>query len=224
MAEVVAVGLQRVHEGPANSGGIRPEGWRDSFWQPPRDVVEGFEDPAAGPIQIGAIVENDVNERKPEERIATHDLGVRDREHLGGERVGDLVLHDLRRLSGIFGVDDHLDVGKIRDRVERRVQHRIESGGDQEGRAQENQELVVDRPLNDSCKHGFFLVLVLRHLLRSARGTRRHGFLPVGGRSLGKHGLNGLFQIAFRVDEELRRGHDRFAGPNTLANFAMAVA
>ena len=159
LAEVVAVGLQRVHERPANPGGIRPEGRRHSFREPPGDVVEGFEDSAASPIQIGAVFENNVNERKPEERVTANHLGMRDREHLSSERIRDLIFNDLGRLSGIFGVDDYLDIGKIRDRVERRMQHRIEARGNQEDSAQEYQKLVLDRPLNNSRKHRLFLVL-----------------------------------------------------------------
>jgi hypothetical protein len=52
--------------------------------------------------------------------------------------IGDLILDHLRRLAGIFGVDDDLRVGEIRDGVERRVAHGIDAGEGDEGCRQQS--------------------------------------------------------------------------------------
>ena len=63
---------------PVASG---PRVGRHAFRQPPRDIVEVFEDAAARPVHVGAIFENDVDKREAEEGIAAHDLGIRDGQH-----------------------------------------------------------------------------------------------------------------------------------------------
>ena len=40
-------------------------------------------------------------------------------EHRGDDRIGHLILDDIGRLAHPFGVDDHLNVGDVRQRVER---------------------------------------------------------------------------------------------------------
>ena len=122
LAEVVAVGLQRVHEGPADAGRVGRQSRRDARGQASRNEVQVFEHAAARPVHVGAVFEDDVDEREAEEGIAAHDLGVRDRQHLRRQRIGDLILDDLRRLAGVFGVDDHLHVGEVGDGVHGRVE------------------------------------------------------------------------------------------------------
>src|SRR3546814_12359734 len=74
-------------------------------------------DLASRPVGIGPVLEDDVDERDAEEREAPYDLRFRDREHRGGERIGDLVLDHLRRLAGIIREDDDLDVRSDERRV-----------------------------------------------------------------------------------------------------------
>src|SRR3546814_17382302 len=83
-------------------------------------------DLASRPVGIGPVLEDDVDERDAEEREAPYALRFRDREHPGGERLGELVLDHLRRLAGILREDDELDVRKDGNRIERQ---RAQRGG-----------------------------------------------------------------------------------------------
>ena len=100
---------------PGPSVGVTPAGSRDA------GAVEEFEHARARPVDVGAVLEDDVDERNAEEREAAHDLRFRHRQHRRRQRIGDLVLDHLRRLARIFRVDDDLRVGEIGDGVERQV-------------------------------------------------------------------------------------------------------
>src|SRR6185369_1747035 len=69
------------------------------------------------------------------------------------QRIGDLVFDHLWRLAGILGVDDDLRVGEVRDRVQRKVNERIEAGGSREARADQYQQQVAGRPGDDAGNH-----------------------------------------------------------------------
>ena len=62
------------------------------------------------------------------------------------ERIGDLILDHLRRLAGIFRVDDDLHVGEIGNRVERHARHRVDAGEHEKDSSQPDQEGVARRP------------------------------------------------------------------------------
>jgi len=70
-----------------------------------------------------------------------------------GQRIGDLILDHLRCLPGIPGEDDHLDIGKIGNGIDRGIFQRIEAADDQKGRGQHHHELIADRPVDNVCKH-----------------------------------------------------------------------
>ena len=65
-------------------------------------------------------------------------------------RISDLVLDDLRRLAGPFGVDDDLRVGEVGDGVERDVAHGVNAAEHQRQRRQQNDELVPQRKIDDA--------------------------------------------------------------------------
>ena len=71
----------------------------------------------------------------------------------GGQRVGDLVLDDLRRLPGILGVDDHLHVREVGDRIERRSRHRPNARKNDEHRADQHQHDIVRGPADQAGDH-----------------------------------------------------------------------
>ena len=108
-----------------------------------------------------------------------------------------MVLDDARRLARVFRIDDHLHVGEIGDGVERRVQQRIDPRRNQEQGGQDDQELVVDRPLDDLCEHKRLVLADLCRLrFRGARRSLVH--------TLAQQLADGRLQIAFRIDQELR--------------------
>ena len=112
---------------PADAGGVRADRRRHAGRQPRRRAVEEFQHARARPVDVGAVLEDDVDERDAEEREAAHHLRLRHRQHRRRQRIGDLVLDHLRRLAGIFGVDDDLGVGEVGDGVERQMQQGVES-------------------------------------------------------------------------------------------------
>ncbi|MCY1520467.1 hypothetical protein D9M68_552450 [compost metagenome] len=146
---------QGVLEDPANPSGIRTQRRFRGGRQAALDLAEVFQHAGTGPVQVGAILENHINEAVPEEGIAPHRFRPRDRKHGGRQRIGDLVLDNLWRLARIRCADDHLDVGEVGQRIHRHVLYRPDapSGGEQGG--QYDQEAVGDRPANQCGNHGW---------------------------------------------------------------------
>ena len=138
---------------PADAGRVRPEARRHAGRQPPRRGAEIFEHARARPVEIGAVLEDHVDERHAEEREAAHDAGFGHAQHRRGQRIGDLILDHLRRLAGIFGVDDHLNVGEIGNGVERHARDRVDAGQGDEDRRKADQEDVARRPADEGCNH-----------------------------------------------------------------------
>jgi hypothetical protein len=144
---------ERVFVHPSHAGRVGAEGRLGLRRQPRLHLVQVFEHPRARPIRIGAVVEEDVDERIAEERVAAHGLRPRHRQHRGGERKGHLVLDDLRRLAGICGPDDDLRVGQVRECVERRAREGEHSPPCDEHRGEQHQEAVDDRPADQGGDH-----------------------------------------------------------------------
>ena len=145
--------LQGVLVDPADAGGVGSQLDLGRRRQRPLDAGEVLQHAAAGPVQVGAVLEDDVDEREAEERVAAHGLGEGHGEHLGRQRVGDLVLDDLRRLARVGGEDDHLDVGEVGNRVERDVEHGPDAAGGHGARSMRMtsillRTLAVDDPLD----------------------------------------------------------------------------
>ena len=105
---------ERVFVDPADACRVRAERGDGVLRQARLHLVQVLEHARARPIEVRAVVEQHVDERVAEERVAAHRLRARHRQHRRRERVGDLVLDDLRRLARVRGPDDHLHVGQIR--------------------------------------------------------------------------------------------------------------
>ncbi|MNX81748.1 hypothetical protein D3C86_1134430 [compost metagenome] len=96
---------------PAHSRRIRPQRRLGAGRQPTLYLAQVLQHPRASPIQVSAVFKQHVDKAVTEEGITTHGLGARHREHGGGQRIGHLVLDNLRRLSCIRGADNHLHIG-----------------------------------------------------------------------------------------------------------------
>ena len=146
-----------VHQGvlvdPANAGRIRPEGRRDVVGYPVADVVQVLQDSRPRPVQVGAILEDDINEREAEKRIAPHDLRSRNGQHRRSQRVGHLVLDNLRTLARVLGIYDDLHVGEVGDRVEGRRSYCVGTDGNQHAGQGEHQEAIAQRAGDDFFNH-----------------------------------------------------------------------
>jgi hypothetical protein len=123
LGQRLVLGQHGVLIDPADAGRIRAQRRRDALGQLAGDRIDVLQHPRARPVDVGAVLENDIDEGRAEEGEAAHDLGFRHREQGGGQRIGDLVLDHLRRLAGEFGVQDDLHVGEIGNGVERGFDH-----------------------------------------------------------------------------------------------------
>ena len=97
--ERAVLGEQGVLIDPADAGRVGPERRGDAGGQAAGRGVQVFEDARARPIDVGAVLEDHIDERHAEIREAAHHARLRHGEHGGGERIGDLVLDHLRRLA-----------------------------------------------------------------------------------------------------------------------------
>jgi hypothetical protein len=147
------LGQHRVLIDPADTRGVRPQLRRDALGQSACSEVEVFEDARTRPVDIGAILKNHIDKRGAEEGEASNHLGFRHREHGRGQRIGDLVLDHLRRLSRHLGVDDHLHVGQVGQSVQRRLEHGMNAGQGDENRGDDDKELVPRRPADQGTQH-----------------------------------------------------------------------
>ena len=123
LRQVVAcpvVSRRRVRVDPADARRVRPERGVGALGEAVVDLVEVLEHAAARPVEVGAVLEDDVDEARPEHRVAADGLGAGHGEEGRRERVGHLLLDDLRPLSGVVRPDDDLDVGEVRDGVDGR--------------------------------------------------------------------------------------------------------
>ena len=117
---VFVAALERVPKHLPERRRVGPEGGRHSLgyragWQR-RQLLEN---PRAGPVEVDAIVEDDVDGGEPERRRATDGPDARDSEERRRQRVGDLILDVARRSPGPLGEHDLLVLSDVRDRVDR---------------------------------------------------------------------------------------------------------
>src|SRR5262249_41906665 len=59
-----------------------------------------------------------------------------------------------RRLARVIRVDDHLRVGQIGKRIQRRMQDRIDTRENREGGAEQNQRQIASRRRDSVLNHG----------------------------------------------------------------------
>ena len=137
---------ERVLVDPADAGGVGPELGGHPRGQPAADALEVLEHAAAGPVEVGAVLEDDVDEGVAEHRLAAHVLDARCGDHRGDDRVGDLVFHCVGAPSRPIGEHDHLHVGEVGERVERARAQRPHAGGGRKGDQQEHEEAVAGAP------------------------------------------------------------------------------
>jgi hypothetical protein len=109
----VAIGDERVLVDPPDARGVRAELRLDAGRQAVPDRRQVFENTAARPVDVRAVLEQHVAERQLEHRHATHVRGPGHGQQRTGQRVGDLIVDDLRVLARILGDDDDLHVGQV---------------------------------------------------------------------------------------------------------------
>ena len=193
VGEVQFLRHHRVLVDPADAGGVRSDRRCHAGRQSRGGTVEEFEHARTRPVDVGPVFEDDVDERHPEEGKAAHHLRTRHGQHRRRQRIGDLILDHLRRLAGIFRVDDHLRVREIGDRVERQMNEGVDAGGSRKARAEQHQQQVAGRPTNQ---------------------PRDHGLSPASEKPFERR-----LQVALGIDQEVRRNHDRVRPPKCPRGF-----
>ena len=117
MIRVVIAGIKDVLVNPPDAGCVGTEFGFHPGGQTVLGVIEIFQHALAGVAQAGSVREDDVHHRRFKHAESANRL----RAHAGQcrrERIGDLVLDDLRRLSGVIGDHDHLHIREVGDRVD----------------------------------------------------------------------------------------------------------
>src|SRR5437879_2837265 len=153
LRERAVLGEERILVDPTDTGGVRSKRGRDAVRQAARGGVEILKDARARPVDIGAVFEDHIDERHAEIREPAHHARLRHREHGGGQRIGDLVLDHLRGLARIFGVDDDLRVGEVRDGIEGKVENGIKTRRHGEYRGDHHQHDVARRGGDQASDH-----------------------------------------------------------------------
>jgi hypothetical protein len=138
---------------PAHAGGVRPERRREAGRESLLGKIQILEDTAPRPIDVGAVLENHVHERHAKVREPADHLGARHGEKRRRQRIGHLVFDDLWRLARIFGVDDDLGVREIRNGIQRRLEHRVDTDADDEQRRKQDQEDVARGEFDQAGDH-----------------------------------------------------------------------
>ena len=138
---------------PPHTRRVGPEAGADALRQPAGDALHVLEDAAPRPVEVRAVLEHDVDERVAEHRFAADILDAWRGDHRRDDRVGDLVLHDVRAAPGPVGEDDHLHVREVWDRVERARAQRPDTEGRREEDKEEDDEAVVGAVLDDAVDH-----------------------------------------------------------------------
>ncbi|PJE78577.1 hypothetical protein CI610_02489 [invertebrate metagenome] len=112
---------QGIIEDPADTCRIRPQCRCCASRQAGLHLIQIFQHPGTGPVHIGAVFKQDINVRRAKHGSTTYIHCPRHRHHGGGQRVGDLIFHQLRCLTGEVCFDNHLHVRQVGQCVHRRV-------------------------------------------------------------------------------------------------------
>ena len=112
---------------PPYPAGVGSKARGHALRQPTRGRTQIFEHARSRPVNVGSFLENHIDERDAEVGEAAHHARLGHGQHCRRERIGDLVLDDLRRLPRKLGVDDDLRVGEVGNGVERHAVNRIDA-------------------------------------------------------------------------------------------------
>src|SRR5207248_7006209 len=107
------------------------------------------------PINVCAVLKYDEDVAIIEHRLGANGLYVWRRQERRYDGVGDLIFDDVGRFAFPTGMNDDLNVGNIRQGIERDVFHAPDSRQGQQCNTCENQEAIVSAPLNDAGDHDY---------------------------------------------------------------------
>jgi hypothetical protein len=119
------------------------------------DTIGELGYPAARPIEVRAVIEDDVNERLLKHAYAAYNFRVGDAHHRGGQRICDLIFDDVRRLAGIVRRYDHLHVRQIGNRIKTDMNSSPNAGADEHCCQQQYHEAITNREFDNFGNHGY---------------------------------------------------------------------
>ncbi len=143
---------QRVLEDPAHPGGVGAQFRLHPLGKSRLDLGQVLEHPRARPVEIGAVLEDHVHVGEAEVGEAADGLHLGRAEKRGDDRVGDLVLDDVRRAVP-SRVDDDLRVGQVGKRIEADPLQRDGGEHAQRGHHEQDEQPVVGRERDDAADH-----------------------------------------------------------------------
>ena len=157
LGKVVSAGTvnQGIFIDPADTGRVRPELGPGRRRQLAGYLAEIFQHARARPVHIGTVLEDNIDIGIAEEGITTHIGRLGHRQHGRGQRIGHLVFHHLWRLPGKVGFDNHLHIGKVRQRIERYLPDRINAGTSDDKGQHQHHKAVVDGPFDKFTQHDY---------------------------------------------------------------------
>ena len=134
---------KHIFKHPADAGGIRPQRRFRFRRQAALDLAQVLQHAGARPVWVRSIIKQHIDISIAEHRKAAHGFRSRHRQHGGGQRVGHLIFDNLRRFPRIAHANDHLGIGEIRQRVQRRLLYRPDAPGGHNQRRQQYQQAVA---------------------------------------------------------------------------------
>ena len=154
--QIMLAGLidQGIFIHPAHAGRIRPERRGDAGRQSSGHIIQILQHARSRPVHIGAVFKDNIDHRKAEKGVTAHHFGVRHSQHGRGQRIGDLILHHLRRLTGVFGEYNHLHIGEIGNGVERDILHCKTACHHQNASENQDDQFIAQTRINDFSDHG----------------------------------------------------------------------
>ena len=149
-----AVVDEGVLEHPADAGRIGAERRRHPLGEPRAQALQELDDTAARPVDVGAVLEDDVDVRDPEVGEPADGLHLRCRDQGRHDRIGDLVFDEVGAAALPLGRDDDLDVGDVGHGVERRLVHRPDAPEREAERGDDDDDALTSAPGDEAFDHG----------------------------------------------------------------------
>ena len=157
---------QRVLKYPARPGRI---GTKHRFCvrrQPTLNGLQVFENARTRPIEISAVLKDDINVGIGEHRLRANGFDVRCRKQVADDGVSDLVLDHIWWLPRPRGVHDDLHIGDVGQGVKRHLLDGPQAANRQQCDRRENKEAVGRAPVDQSGDHGYMPPLALMVICR----------------------------------------------------------
>src|SRR6267378_5190656 len=157
-----AVVNQRVFVDPTDTSRVRADDRIYALRQRTAHRIQIFNDTRSRPINVGTILEDDVDERFAEHRFAAHELYFGRGDEDRGNWISDLVLDEIGRTSLPIRVNNHLHVAQIWNGVERRVNQSVNAGRDPKDSENEDEKFVPRAGFDQSLDHDCLRLLLFK--------------------------------------------------------------